>query len=129
MIAGSYLQVPVKLADGKVALRHYSICSYPQRRDIYEIAVLNESEGAGGTKAIFQQYQLGLVIACQLPENYFQLQVQQHNAGAKAVIIAGGIGITPIKAMAQSLRVKNMPFALHMQVKVVKKWRLVVDLK
>jgi ferredoxin-NADP reductase/predicted pyridoxine 5'-phosphate oxidase superfamily flavin-nucleotide-binding protein len=111
--AGSHLQVPVKLADGKVALRHYSICSNPQRRDIYEIAVLNEPEGTGGSKAIFQQYQLGLVIGCQLPENYFQLQVQQHNAGAKAILIAGGIGITPIKAMAQSLQVNNMPFTLH----------------
>jgi len=111
--AGSHLQVPVKLADGKVVLRHYSICSNPQRRDIYEIAVLNEPEGTGGSKAIFQQYQLGLVIGCQLPENYFQLQVQQHNAGAKAILIAGGIGITPIKAMAQSLKVSNMPFTLH----------------
>lgn len=111
--AGSHLQVPVKLADGKVALRHYSICSNPQRRDIYEIAVLKEPEGTGGSKAIFQQYQLGLVIGCQLPENYFQLQVQQHNAGAKAILIAGGIGITPIKAMAQSLQVNNMPFTMH----------------
>jgi ferredoxin-NADP reductase/predicted pyridoxine 5'-phosphate oxidase superfamily flavin-nucleotide-binding protein len=111
--AGSHLQVPVKLANGELTLRHYSICSNPQRRDIYEIAVLNESNGTGGSKAIFQQYQLGLVITCQLPENYFQLQTKKHEAGAKAILIAGGIGITPIKAMAQSLQAQHMPFSLH----------------
>lgn len=111
--AGSHLQVPIILANGKLVLRHYSICSNPQRRDNYEIAVLNEPEGTGGSKAILQQYRLGLTIRCQLPENYFQLQFKQHNAGAKAILVAGGIGITPIKAMAQSLQSSNMPFTLH----------------
>jgi ferredoxin-NADP reductase/predicted pyridoxine 5'-phosphate oxidase superfamily flavin-nucleotide-binding protein len=113
VIAGSHLQIPVKLANGHLTLRHYSICSNPLRRDIYEIAVLNESNGVGGSKAIFQQYQLGLVIACQLPDNYFQLQIKKHQLGAKAILIAGGIGITPIKAMAQSLQAKNMSFSVH----------------
>lgn len=113
VIAGSHLQVPVKLANGDLVLRHYSICSNPLRRDIYEIAVLNESNGSGGSTAIFQQYQLGVVLSCQLPENYFQLQIKQHRQGAKAILIAGGIGITPIKAMAQSLQAKNMPFTVH----------------
>ena len=113
VIAGSHLQVPVKLANGQLILRHYSICSNPLRRDIYEIAVLNETNGTGGSKAIFQQYQLGLVIACQLPANYFQLQIKQHNVGANAILIAGGIGITPIKAMAQSLQANNMSFSVH----------------
>jgi len=111
--AGSHLQVPVKLVNGELVLRHYSICSNPSRRDIYEIAVLNESNGSGGSTAIFQQYQLGVVLSCQLPENYFQLQIKQHSQGAKAILIAGGIGITPIKAMAQSLQAKNMPFSVH----------------
>ncbi len=111
--AGSHLQVPVKLANGELVLRHYSICSNPLRRDIYELAVLNESNGSGGSTAIFQQYQLGLVIGCQLPENYFQLQIKQHSLGAKAILIAGGIGITPIKAMAQSLQAKSMSFTVH----------------
>lgn len=111
--AGSHIQVPIKLADGVLTLRHYSICSNPLRRDVYEIAVLNEVEGKGGSTAIYQQYQLGTVIACQRPENYFHLQTQQHEAGAKAVLIAGGIGITPIKSMAQKLQSMGVPFTLH----------------
>ncbi len=61
----------MKLANGELALRHYSICSNPLRGDIYEIAVLNEPNGTDGSTAVFQQYQLGLVLGCQLPENYF----------------------------------------------------------
>ncbi len=111
--AGSHIQVPVKLANGKLEWRHYSICSNPSRRDIYEIAVLNEIDGKGGSKAIYQQYQLGLVVACRCPENYFHLQHQAHEAGAIAILIAGGIGITPIKAMAQSLQSKGIPLTIH----------------
>jgi len=111
--AGSHIQVPVKLTDGSLTWRHYSICSNPLRRDVYEIAVLNDTEGKGGSTAIYQQYQLGTVIACHQPENYFPLQVQQHESGAGAILIAGGIGITPIKAMAQSLKSKGVPFTAH----------------
>jgi predicted pyridoxine 5'-phosphate oxidase superfamily flavin-nucleotide-binding protein len=102
--AGSHIQVPIRLANGELVLRHYSICSNPMRRDIYEIAVLNEPDGKGGSKAIYEQYQLGQLLACQPAENYFPLQLLEHENGDKAILIAGGIGITPIKAMAQTLQ-------------------------
>jgi ferredoxin-NADP reductase/predicted pyridoxine 5'-phosphate oxidase superfamily flavin-nucleotide-binding protein len=111
--AGSHIQVPVKFANGQIEQRHYSICSNPSRRDIYEIAVLNEVDGKGGSTAIYQNYQLGLIIECQLPENHFHVQTQQHLSGAKAILIAGGIGITPIKAIAQSLLTVQTPFKIH----------------
>ena len=38
--AGAHLQIPVKLDNQQIVLRHYSICSDPIRRDAYEIAVL-----------------------------------------------------------------------------------------
>ncbi|KGJ87500.1 2Fe-2S iron-sulfur cluster-binding protein [Thalassotalea sp. ND16A] len=113
VVAGSHLQIPVQLPTGEQALRHYSICSNPQRRDIYEIAVLNEPDGRGGSHTIHQHFQLGLVLACQQPENHFSLRSALHQQGAPAVLVAGGIGITPIKAMAQSLRAQNFEFALH----------------
>jgi ferredoxin-NADP reductase/predicted pyridoxine 5'-phosphate oxidase superfamily flavin-nucleotide-binding protein len=111
--AGSHIQVPVRLANGELVLRHYSICSNPNSRDVYEIAVLNEPKGKGGSKAIYQQYHLGQLLACTPPENYFPLQLPKHAAGAKAILIAGGIGITPIKAMAQTLQSMGTPFTLH----------------
>ncbi|WOH38930.1 2Fe-2S iron-sulfur cluster-binding protein [Thalassotalea fonticola] len=111
--AGSHLQIPVQLPNKEQVLRHYSICSNPERSDIYEIAVLHEPSGDGGSSTIHQHFQLGLELACQPPKNHFALQSSSHQQGAPAVLVAGGIGITPIKAMAQSLRSQNIEFALH----------------
>jgi len=112
--AGAHLQLPVWL-NGKAELRHYSICSNPARRDIYEIAVLAEEIGesqqkeASGAHFIHQQYQLGRQIHCELPDNYFVT----HTDNRPAVLIAGGIGITPIKAMLQSLKAQGNNVQLH----------------
>ncbi len=107
--AGAHLQVPVQLGDGKTVYRHYSICSNPKRRDMYEIAVLLDEDGQGGSKALQQSFGLGLVLHCQPPENYFAL----HDDDRPAVLIAGGIGITPIKAMAQTLKCRGIDLQLH----------------
>lgn len=107
--AGAHLQVPVRLADGKSAIRHYSICSDPARRDAYEIAVLREDEGAGGSRAVHELFAIGLRLRCGLPQNHFRL----HADARPAVLIAGGIGITPIKAMAQALGARGNAMQLH----------------
>jgi len=71
--AGSHLQVPVVLANGESAVRHYSICSDPARRDAYEIAVLRENTGTGGSSAVHESFALGLRLRCGLPQNQFGL--------------------------------------------------------
>jgi ferredoxin-NADP reductase/predicted pyridoxine 5'-phosphate oxidase superfamily flavin-nucleotide-binding protein len=108
--AGSHLEVPITLSDGSQSHRHYSICSNPARRDIYEIAVLNKEDGTGGSLAIHQHYQLGTVIHCESPANYFETHVDEKQP---VILIAGGIGITPIKAIAQALLEKGHPIHLH----------------
>ncbi len=85
-----------RLADGTLSTRSYSIASSPHRTDAYEIAVLHEPEGKGGSAAVHQDFALGVRLNCGLPSNAFALVDVPH----KAVLIAGGIGITPIKAMA-----------------------------
>jgi len=107
--AGSHLTVPLQLESGEVAHRSYSICSNPARRDIFEIAVLNETQGTGGSKAVHEQYQLGVTLRCELPVNHFEL----HGDERPAVLIAGGIGITPIKAMAQTLEARKAILTMH----------------
>ncbi len=107
--AGAHLEIPVNIHGNEVSSRHYSICSNPSRRDIYEIAVLNETEGRGGSSTIHQQFTLGQVLRCQPADNYFKLL----DNNQPVVLIAGGIGITPIKAMAQTLKAKGKPFSLH----------------
>lgn len=107
--AGVHLRIPILLPNGDTVSRHYSICSNPGRRDIYEIAVLKEGEGDGGSRAVHSQFNLGLILRCELPENYFPL----HMDDRPTVLIAGGIGITPIKSMAQELMAKGHSFQLH----------------
>ncbi|HCI13080.1 MAG: pyridoxamine 5'-phosphate oxidase [Gallionellales bacterium GWA2_60_142] len=107
--AGAHLDVPVRLVDGSVVTRQYSLAADPRHRDMYEIAVLRESDGRGGSRAIHETWQIGTRLRVAPPANHFPL----HADSRPAVLIAGGIGITPIKAMAQALKRRNVPFELH----------------
>ncbi|MCK0509739.1 pyridoxamine 5'-phosphate oxidase family protein [Aromatoleum buckelii] len=107
--AGSHLEVPVRLADGSVVTRQYSLAADPASCDAYEIAVLRESEGRGGSLAIHETWQIGTRLRVSRPINHFPL----HADSRPAVLIAGGIGITAIKAMAEALRRRNSRFELH----------------
>ena len=106
--AGAHLEIPVQLSNGQMAVRNYSICSNPARRDIYEIAVLRETAGDGGSRAVHELFDIGMSINCALPRNQFGL----HGDDRPAVLIAGGIGITPIKPMAQTLKARGNPLQI-----------------
>ncbi len=107
--AGAHLVVPVRLADGSEVTRQYSLTSPSARRDRYEIAVLREASGRGGSAAIHANWQIGTRLALDAPTNQFPL----HADHRPAILIAGGIGITPIKAMAEALKARGQPFELH----------------
>ena len=107
--AGAHLDIPVKLASGALSSRRYSIASDPRRRDRYEIAVLREDGGSGGSIAVHANLTVGSRLRCNPPGNDFRL----HDDPSPVVLIAGGIGITPIHAMAHSLRAAGRSFTLH----------------
>ncbi|MEO8311377.1 MAG: 2Fe-2S iron-sulfur cluster-binding protein [Caldimonas sp.] len=111
--AGSHIDVPVRLRNGVVSTRRYSIASNAPRDGSYEIAVLREEQGSGGSAAMHADVQLGTVLRCGLPGNDFVL----HDDARPAVLIAGGIGITPIKAMAEQLRSAGRGVQLHYAVR------------
>lgn len=107
--AGAHLTLPVRLDDGRVVNRQYSLTQHPARRDVYEIAVQREDAGRGGSRAIHAGWRLGVRLAVDAPVNHFPL----HADDQPAVLIASGIGITPIKAMAHALKARGAPFSLH----------------
>lgn len=107
--AGAHIAVPVRLPDGSVVTRQYSLASHPQRRNTIEIAVLRENTGRGGSAAIHASWQIGTRLAIDMPMNLFPL----HEDVRHAALIAGGIGITPIRAMAQALQARGCAFELH----------------
>jgi ferredoxin-NADP reductase/predicted pyridoxine 5'-phosphate oxidase superfamily flavin-nucleotide-binding protein len=107
--AGAHIQLPVRLDNGEITSRYYSICSDPKDQSFYQIAVLKEQDGSGGSVAVHQQFDLGLQLNCPFPQNNFQL----HSDQRPTVLIAGGIGITPIKVMAQTLKDSGRKLQLH----------------
>jgi len=107
--AGAHLMVPARLAGGAITERHYSIASDPARKDVWEIAVRRDDAGAGGSMAVHQSYHLGLTLKVDPPANHFAL----HCDPRPSVLIAGGIGITPIKAMAHTLLARGAEFEVH----------------
>lgn len=107
--AGAHIEVPVRLADGALVTRQYSLASESRGQSFYDIAVLHEPDGRGGSAAIHNTWQLGTQLRIRAPINHFAL----HTDSRPAVLIAGGIGITPIKAMAAALKRRNVWFELH----------------
>ena len=109
VVPGAHLRIPLRLPSGELVDRHYSIASNPARRDVYEIAVLREEGGSGGSAAVHDQYRIGTRLRIDLPRNHFGL----HDDNRPALLIAGGIGITPIKSMAQALKDRGADFEVH----------------
>ncbi|MBL8515994.1 MAG: 2Fe-2S iron-sulfur cluster binding domain-containing protein [Betaproteobacteria bacterium] len=111
--AGAHIDVPVRLASARgtttpiMSTRRFSITRATDQT--YEIAVQLEAEGTGGSQAVHRDYQLGALLHCGLPGNDFKLTPD----APAALLIAGGIGITPIRAMADALTRRAVPFQLH----------------
>lgn len=78
--------------------RQYSLCGDPADRGFYEISVLRSPTSAGGSEWIHDHLAPGTTIPVSGPANHFEL-----HPAAEYRFIAGGIGITPIRAMIHSL--------------------------
>lgn len=89
-------------------LRRYSLCNDPAERGRYVIAVKRDAGGGGGSISMADEVVAGSRLQVAPPENYFALVP---DAGG-ALLIAGGIGITPIMAMARELLAKGVEFKL-----------------
>ncbi|MFE7323857.1 PDR/VanB family oxidoreductase [Streptomyces sp. NPDC057565] len=88
---GAHLDVHV---GGQV--RQYSLCGDPHTPDVYRIGVLNEPASHGGSRYVHTQLRPGQPVTVSEPRNHFALE----DADAY-VFVAGGIGITPLLAMAR----------------------------
>ncbi|MCD0502181.1 cytochrome P450/oxidoreductase [Bordetella petrii] len=89
--------------------RQYSLCGDPAEASVFEIAVLNEPQGRGGSAWIHGSVRAGDRLRIRGPRNHFRLDPD----AAQAIFVAGGIGITPISAMARAARACGMDYELH----------------
>lgn len=103
--AGSHIDL--KLGNGLV--RQYSLCSSPKQNGCYRIAVLREVTSRGGSAFVHDSLQIGSRLQISAPRNLFPLQADT----AKPILIAGGIGVTPILSMAYALHGEGHDFEMH----------------
>ena len=78
--------------------RQYSLCGDANERDLYTVAVLKAPESRGGSEWIHTELQVGMTLDVSGPHNHFELE-----PASEYMFIAGGIGITPMKAMIEAL--------------------------
>jgi vanillate O-demethylase ferredoxin subunit len=103
--AGAHIDVhlPDKL------IRQYSLCGPHAKPHTYLIGVLKEPTSRGGSKALHERVQVGDKLLISEPRNKFPLDVHAR----RSLLFAGGIGITPILAMADELARDGRDFELH----------------
>lgn len=109
--AGAHIDVEV---PGETTLiRQYSLCNDPGERHRYVIGVLREPQGRGGSLGLHQRVQEGDVLRIGKPRQNFPLREGE----GLCRLVGGGIGLTPILAMAWTLHRKARPFHLHICVR------------
>lgn len=103
--AGSHIDVHI--ADGLV--RQYSLCGDPSDRNRYYLGVLLEENSRGGSKAIHDDFYVGKRILISRPVNKFNL-IENSD---RSILLAGGIGVTPLISMAHRLYALGLDFEFH----------------
>ncbi|QGZ61796.1 cytochrome P450/oxidoreductase [Paraburkholderia acidisoli] len=89
--------------------RQYSLCGDPADTRAFEIAVLREAQSRGGSAWVHDTLRVGARLKIRGPRNHFRLDEE----GRRAIFIAGGIGITPVSAMARRARELGIDYELH----------------
>jgi tetrachlorobenzoquinone reductase len=103
--------VDVHLSNG--VIRQYSIASAQSDRMRYLLGVKREAQGRGGSRFLHDAVRVGNVLRLSTPRNNFAL----NEAASSTVLIAGGIGITPILCMIERLQALGRDFRLHYAVR------------
>lgn len=87
--------------------RHYSLCG--QSEDTWEIAVARDAESRGGSDWIHNAVRPGLLLNVRGPRSNFRFD----SDATKLILVAGGVGITPILAMADEAKARGIDYELH----------------
>ncbi|NOD48997.1 MULTISPECIES: reductive dehalogenase [unclassified Ruegeria] len=103
--AGAHLDVLV----APEYLRQYSMSGDPSDRSTYQIGVLREDEGRGGSALLHRIFSEGRKVFISKPINHFELD----ETATKSFLMGGGIGITPMIAFAHRLHALGHDFELH----------------
>ncbi|MEH6437759.1 PDR/VanB family oxidoreductase, partial [Massilia sp. DD77] len=102
--AGAHIDVHL----GEQLVRQYSLCNAPHETHRYLIGVLRDAASRGGSQAMHERVREGTVLRISAPRNHFPLVEAR-----RTLLLAGGIGVTPILAMAEALAARGAAFEMH----------------
>lgn len=103
--AGAHVDIHV--APGLV--RQYSLCGDPADNAVYRLGVLKDPASRGGSIGVHDTLLEGAEVQISAPRNHFPLA----SGAQRSILIGGGIGITPMLAMAYALHAQGSDFELH----------------
>ena len=103
--AGAHIDV--HLPGGLI--RSYSLSSDPANRRGWVLGILREGKGRGGSRTMHDKLRVGDRLTVGPVRNAFALSPH----AAHTILLAGGIGITPLKAMAHTLQAQGQSYELH----------------
>lgn len=89
--------------------RQYSLCSDVTDLSQYEIGILKDPASRGGSKTLHELIRTGAPLLAEGPRNLFPLE----ESATHSILFGGGIGITPMLAMAKRLHALGKDFTLH----------------
>ena len=110
---GSHLAVEIPV-EQKIRRNSYTLCSSPYETKFYDLAVLLCENSRGGSQYL-HQIEIGTRLNIGLLKNSFYL----NSLARKYILVAGGIGITPILSMLVTLSKDQTPFELHYAAKSI----------
>jgi ferredoxin-NADP reductase/nitrite reductase/ring-hydroxylating ferredoxin subunit len=99
--------IDLHLPNGLV--RQYSIINGPGEQSSYVIGVKRETNSRGGSVGIHETLRVGDVVAISEPRNNFPLR----RDATHTILVAGGIGVTPMLAMARALARQRLSYEMH----------------
>jgi vanillate O-demethylase ferredoxin subunit len=102
--AGAHIEVHLP----NDVIRQYSLCNHPADADHYLIAVKREPDSRGGSSAM-HDVSAGSLLSIGSPRNNFLISDEANFH----LLLAGGIGVTPILSMARQLQRDNKPFHIE----------------
>jgi ferredoxin-NADP reductase len=105
--AGPGAHIDVHVPGGRT--RQYSLLTPLCSASRYVVAVKREATGRGGSIWLHDEARLGTELTIGQPRNHFELD----EAAERTLLLAGGIGITPIYAMFERLQQLQRPVQLH----------------
>jgi dimethylamine monooxygenase subunit B len=109
---GSHIIVVMHDVD-RVHRNPYSLLGVPAQLETYEIAVRRMEQSRGGSHFMHDSVSVGGTLEIAHPVNLFGLS----KIGRKHILIAGGVGITPILGQMEDLHQDGVPYEIHYSVR------------